>query len=173
MSARPSKVPNWGRGGWGRFLREGGGFGTLRRARVERAAEAKEGGVEARDAKRGTLRGENTLEGSTRRGQLICVLVSPGYRGGIFWGFSTAPASLCTLSPSPTKHRQTRSENFCPTNHTARCVLPRAIPLLSRNGRRRRTGPVSASREGPATRRTGAARVSRDCCFAGSCAGSP
>ena len=33
--------------------------------------------------------------------------------------------------------------------------------------------PVSASREGPAMRRTGAARVSRDCCFAGSCAGSP
>ena len=127
MSARPSKVPNWGRGGRGRFLKEGGVSG-LWEGRARSARKKRRRGVEARDAKRRTLRGENTLEGSTRRRQLICVLVSPGYRGGIFWGFSTAPASLCTLSPSLTKHRQTRLENFCPTNHTVLSVLPRTIP---------------------------------------------
>ena len=43
MSARPSKVPNWGQGGRGRFLREGGGFrGCEKDARGARGS--REGG---------------------------------------------------------------------------------------------------------------------------------
>ena len=67
MSARPSKVPNWGRGGRGRFLKEGGGVSGLWEGRVRSARKKRGRGVETRDAKRRTLRGENTLEGSTRR----------------------------------------------------------------------------------------------------------
>ena len=66
MSARPSKVPNWGRGGRGRFLKEGGGVSGPWEGRARSAQKKRRRGVEARDAKR-TLRGENTLEGSTRK----------------------------------------------------------------------------------------------------------
>ena len=57
------------------------------------------------------------------------------------------------------------------TPRDASCLAP--FPSCRITGVGEGRVPVSASREGPATRRTGAARVSRDCCFAGSCAGSP
>ena len=60
MSARPSKVPNWGRGGRGRFLKEGGGFGDLVRTRAGRAKEETEGSRDPRCEGEDASRGEHT-----------------------------------------------------------------------------------------------------------------
>ena len=57
MSARPSKVPNWGRGGRGRFLKEGGVSGLwegrARSARKTRREGSRSPRCEEEDASRG------------------------------------------------------------------------------------------------------------------------
>ena len=81
MYVRLSKVPNWGRGGREGFLKEGWRFGSSERGAVEdddsmsgvedvhKVCKKVEGyGVEARNAKRGLLRRENTLRGIDVKG---------------------------------------------------------------------------------------------------------